>query len=259
MTNREHLRKIGSIGAISRIKKYGNPGTREGRRLGGLRSLSQHAKRQTGFKILRVFKKPKHSEKLAELLGILFGDGHLSYYQMSVTTNSETDKEHAFFVRKLIEKLFGAKVSVRKKPTKKALDIVTSSRDIVVYFEKLGMPVGNKLKNGLQVPHWILKYPSYRRGFIRGLFDTDGCLYLDSHRIKNKEYSYIGWTITSYAGTLRNNVVEILRVLGLRPTLTDSQKSVYLRRQDDIAKYFKIVGSHNLKHLNRYKKFGGVA
>lgn len=255
----EHLRRIASSGGVARVKKYGNPGTKEGRRLGGLRSLVHHAKKQSDFKTLRVFKKPKRSEDMAELLGILFGDGHLSHYQMSVTTNSETDKEHIFFVKKLIEKLLGAKVTIRKKLNQKALVAVVSSRDIVVYFKILGMPVGNKLKNGLQAPSWIFKSPSYRKGFIRGLFDTDGCLYLDSHKIKNKKYHYVGWTITSYAGTLRNDVVEILREFGLHPTSTGSQKSVYLRKQADIIRYFKIIGSHNSKHLNRYKKFGGVA
>ena len=81
---------------------------------------------------------------------ILFGDGHLSYYQASITTNSDTDKEHILFVKKLIERLFRVKVNIRKKLYKKALEAVISSRDIVAYFEKLGMPAGNKLKNGLQ-------------------------------------------------------------------------------------------------------------
>jgi intein/homing endonuclease len=257
--NIEHLRRIARSGGISRMKKYGNPGTREGRHLGGLHSVTQHAKKPNGFKTLQIFKKPKQSEDLAELLGILFGDGHLSHYQASITTNSDTDKEHILFVKKLIEKLFRVKVNIRKKLDQKALEAVISSRDIVAYFEKLGMPAGNKLKNGLQIPSWILKSPTYRKGFIRGLYDADGCLYLDSHKIKNKQYSYVGWTITSYAGTLRNDIVEILRGFGLHPTLTDSQKSVYLRKQADIRRYFKIIGSHNFKHLNRYKKFGGVA
>lgn len=256
----EHLRRIASSGGISRIKKHGNPGTRQGRRLGGLRSIAQHAQKQSDFKTLQIFKKPRRSSDLAELLGIIFGDGHLSYYQVSVTTNSETDKEHAMFVKMLIEKLFvGVKVNIRKRLNQKALDIVTSSRNIVDFLKKLGMPAGDKLRSGLQIPDWILKSRVYQKGFVRGLFDTDGCIYLDSHKIKDKKYYYIGWTITSYAAKLRNDIVGILREFNLHPTLTDSQKSVYLRKQADVVKYFKIIGSHNFKHLNRYKKFGGVA
>lgn len=104
--NIEHLRKIASSGGISRMKKYGNPGTKEGRRLGGLHSAAQHSKKPSGFKTLQILKKPKQSEDLAELLGILFGDGHLSHYQASITTNSDTDKEHILFVKKTYRETF---------------------------------------------------------------------------------------------------------------------------------------------------------
>lgn len=117
------------------------------------------------------------------------------------------------------------------------------------------MPQGNKIQNNLAVPRWIMNKNIYQKAFIRGLFDSDGCIYLDKHRIRNKLYNHLGWAVTSYAEKLRKDIVEILMNLGYSPTSRDSQKSVYLRRQKEILKYFKEIGTSNPKHLNRFRKF----
>src|SRR3989344_4843094 len=108
-----HAKKAGLKGAMARMRIYGNFGTTEGRKKGGLVSLITHRKLNTGFKILKLINPPQYSEKLAELMGILMGDGHLSKYQASITTNSETDLEHAFHVKKLIKELFDVTASVK--------------------------------------------------------------------------------------------------------------------------------------------------
>ncbi len=101
-----HIKNAARMGAYARIKLYGNAGTPEGRRKGGIISLKTHQQKKTNFQLLKPIKKPHKSEKLAELLGIFIGDGHLSEYQASVTTNSETDQEHALFTFDLIKNLF---------------------------------------------------------------------------------------------------------------------------------------------------------
>src|SRR3989344_4724606 len=93
-------------GGLARIRLHGNPGTAEGRRLGGIRSLASHRKKLDGFVLLRHVQFPRQSVALAELLGILAGDGHVGVYQVTVTTNSLTDKEHAKYVKSLLEGLF---------------------------------------------------------------------------------------------------------------------------------------------------------
>lgn len=253
MSNKMSRSEVGRLGALARIKKYGNFGTPDGRRKGGQNSFKIHTQKNTGFKLAKKHKKPANSESLAEFMGILFGDGHLSKYQVLVTTNSITDIEHAFYVKFLMKKLFNLEPSIKKKKQQNAVDIIISSVNLVKWLSLKGMPIGNKLAKGLSVPDWIRKDSNLQKDFIRGLFDTDGCVYIDKHIINGKRYEHYGWTITSYSAKLKNDILKVLKNLGFRPTLRQTQNSVYMRRGGDIKKYFKEIGTHNPKHLNRYK------
>ncbi len=257
-----YTKSAGRKGGLTRIAMYGNFGTPESRSKGGLISIQNQQKSLAvnGFSKLKSIKYPKHSEALAEFFGILFGDGHVANYQVMVTTNSETDYDHAVHCQKLFKDLFGLSAYIRKKKDQNAVNIVASSRALVEYFHKNGMPNGNKIKNKIKAPNWIMANQRYRKAFVRGLFDTDGCVYLDKHHIKDKDYYHVGWTFTNFADNLIADVLAILKGLGFTPTHRDSQPRVYLRRQKEIARYFSEIGTSNPKHRSRYEKYiaGGV-
>lgn len=242
------------LGGLARIKKYGNPGTFEGRVKGGRKSVKMQRTNPSNFIVEKKFKKPAESALLAEFMGMMQGDGHLSKYQASITTGTEKDMEHAIYMQSVAQKLFGIKVHLRFKRGCKAVEIVMSSVDLVQWLQMKGMPLGNKMKGGLCIPSWIHRKSDFQKNYIRGLFDTDGCVYIDSHLIAGKKYHNLGWTITSYSAKLRCELVLLLQNLGFRPTLHVSQVSVYMRRKGDIDKYFKEIGSSNPKHLQRYSR-----
>ncbi len=251
-----HINDAARKGAYRRAELYGNFGTAEGRRLGGIRSMATHIKnKNSSFRVLKFIKKPKHSLLLAEFIGIVFGDGHLSEYQTSITTNSKTDKEHAIFIQKLIQRLFAVSATVKEKTNENTVSIVASSRTLVKFLHSLGMPIGNKLENHITIPKWIIKNSIFQKSFLRGLFDTDGCIYLDKHKTKKKTYYHMGWTITSYAGTLRQGIVQSLHNFDFSPTHQPTQTSIFLRKQSEIHRYFKEIGTSNPKHFKRYKEF----
>lgn len=254
-----HIAHASRKGAKRRMELYGNLGTPEGRKKGGIASLKTHNKINTGFVTLKEINIPQRNALLAEFLGILIGDGHLSKYQVEITTNSLTDLQHAKFIKKVLYDLFQVKSKITLRKNENSVSIVASSKKLVEVLNYYGMPMGNKIKKGLKVPPWISKKSQFKKHFIRGLFDTDGSVYVDRHTRKNKTYVHAGWTITSYADKLRQDIVHILEELGFSPTCRESQKSVYIRRQDDIRRYFKDIGSSNPKHIKRYREFvGGV-
>lgn len=213
-----HIKDASRKGAYKRMEIYGNFGTPEGRKKGGLNSLKIHNKNKDGFKVLKPIRTVRKSRRLAELMGILIGDGHLSKYQVSITTNSVTDKEHALFTKNLVKELFNVTPTIKNRRDENTLTLVISSKKLVQFLNKLGMPIGNKIKNDLSIPRWIFKNPSYKKFFLRGLFDTDGCIYIDIHKNGNRKYKNIGWTITSYADKLLSGVIKILRGFGYTPT-----------------------------------------
>ncbi|MCX6720049.1 MAG: hypothetical protein NTV36_02990 [Candidatus Staskawiczbacteria bacterium] len=198
---------------------------------------------------------PKFSKDLAEFTGIMLGDGGISANQVKITTNMIDDAQYAIFIKNLIKKLFDLKPSVcpRKKDVS-ALDIIISRIKLVEFCnQKLGLHIGNKLKQGLDIPAWIRKNSEFEKACVRGLIDTDGCVFDECHDIKGKKYNYKRLNFTSASPELIKSVFEILEKNGLSPKIKNSRQ-VNIENKENIKKYFKIVGTSNPKHLNRYKK-----
>ena len=257
------LRTIGRKGGLARAVKHGNPGTPEGRRKGGLNSIRTHTKNKTGFKILKSITIPGHSTRLAELIGVLMGDGHVGLYQATVTTNSETDYQHALYIKTLVEDLFKIEVGLKKRHDKKVCTVVISSKAVCHFLVKQGIPQGNKITLGLRIPSWIKKRSTYRNALVRGLFDTDGCVYLDIHHAGQKVYKNLGMAFANQSLPLLSFFKETLEHVGLHPT-QKTEFRVFLRRKEDIQRYFDLVGSSNEKHHNKVRQYflakkGGVA
>src|SRR3989344_38781 len=241
---------MSKAGGIARIRLHGNPGTPEGRRLGGIRSLKTHQARKTGFRLLRRIKFPSSSAQLAELLGILAGDGHIGEYQTTITTNSITDIQHAHYTQKLLEELFRVPVSLTFRKGKKACVVVVSSKEITRFLVTKGMKIGHKIRGGLRMPAWIRSRKKYRMAFVRGLFDTDGCVYVDTHHIKGKGYRNMGMAFTNRSLPLLIDFKEALESYGLHPT-QKTKYTLFLRRKEDIRRYFGVIGSSNPKHAEK--------
>ena len=248
------LRSIGRKGGLARTALYGNPGTPEGRRRGGLNSIRAHTKNKTGFKVLKSVTIPGHSIRLAELLGILMGDGHVGLYQTSVVTNSDTDYQHALFIKELIEDLFKIQVHIGNRRDKKACEVVVSSKTVSHFLVGQGIPQGNKITLGVRIPNWILKKSIYRKAFIRGLFDTDGCVYIDTHHYRKKVYENLGMAFANQSVPLLSFFKETLEFFGLHPT-QKTKFRVFLRRKEEIRRYFDLVGSSNEKHLKKVRQY----
>lgn len=259
MTIRNTLRKLtkseaARIGGLARQKMHGDLGTPEGRAKGGRNSQLTHRRLRTGFKQLRKVRFPKASDLLAEFIGIVMGDGHVGRYQVSICTNSITDSEHATHTYKLAKKLFDVPVTISKKKESNALSITISSKEVSRFLQQQGIPEGNKIEKGITIPTWVSRDRNYSHCLVRGLFDADGCVFVDTHRIRGKIYKNLGIAFANQELALLKFFYKNLCAIGLSPTQT-SRFRVFLRRKRDIEKYFEIVGTSNSKHLSRYREF----
>ncbi len=247
---------MGRKGGLGRVRLHGNPGTPEGRRLGGVHSVAAQQKKPkpNGFIVLRPIPFPRESALLAELLGIIAGDGHIDVYQTSVSTNSETDLEHAHHIKALFERLFPIRASLSFRSSCKACVVVVNSKNVGEILVKKGMVRGHKIKGGVCMPSWVLARKKYRLAFTRGVFDTDGCVYVDRHIIKARLYENIGIAFTNRSLPLLLDFKDTLESLGFHPT-QKTKYTVFLRREAEIQSYFKVVGSSNPKHTRRAEQY----
>lgn len=197
--------------------------------------------------------KPKKSQDLAELVGIILGDGGISARQLTITLHRYDDKEYGLFVIKLIKKLFGVTPAVYKNTNGLANNIVVSRTELINYCVKnLGLKIGNKVKQQVDIPKWIKNNKKFRIACVRGLVDTDGSIYNHRYSVRGKKYSYKKISFTSLSKRLARSVYGILKENGLNPGAYRN-KDVRLESRDDVNMYFKVFNSHNPKHLNRYQ------
>lgn len=249
-----YISEAAKKGGIRHFELYGSPGTLEGRRKGGINSLKTHQRYNTGFKLIKKIRSPEKTSRLAEILGALMGDGSLSIWQARITLNLQTDRKYGDYLTSLFEDLFNVKASKYERLNYSVLEIIASSKKLIAFLKRKGLPVGNKLKQQLDIPRWIYKHKDWQRACLRGLFDTDGCTYIDRHKYKNFIYNHICIAYTSYSMNLIQSIYDILKGLGYSPTIS-SKRNVLLRKENEVFKFFQEFKPSNDRHHNKLKEF----
>lgn len=199
---------------------------------------------------------PIYSESLAEFFGIMMGDGGINNpWQANITVNSVADALYSKYISALCKKLFGTEPTLRKRKGRNTLVISLASTSIVDFLVLNGLPRGNKLQNGLSIPEWILKKSSYRKACVRGLMDTDGCIFVHTHRVNGKLYRNLGMTFTSYSSELIFQVADIFEECEIMPHITKRGQDIYVYQAALVAKYLEVFGTSNNRIQSVYEKW----
>ncbi len=199
----------------------------------------------------------KNKKELAELVGIILGDGSLyvnrkhQVYQFVITGHIKNDRQYLEkFVLPLLERNFGKKFKIKFSRKSSAIRIRAQGRQIIEDISNLGIPIGNKLKNNVKIPSWIFSSKSLIKSCIRGLVDTDGFV----APITGRNYSYV-W-FSSQIPALQESFSKSMEILGIRTSKwghrVNSAPQIYIGSKQMIEKYFNEVGFNNSYHKNRF-------
>jgi len=206
---------------------------------------------------LKKIIKPKKSQRLAELIGIILGDGNLHSYKKGKKVGSYMlriagDKNNDFnyltkYVSGLIEDLFGIKPKIEMRKTNEML-IIVHSKEVVEFLIKMGLKSGDKIKNMVTIPSWIFSNDEYLKVCVRGLIDTDGCVYaLKPHYPNLYQISF-----KNYNSALLKDTRKAFIQLGYPISNISKKIQIYLSQQKYISKFYKEIGFSNRKHIKRY-------
>ena len=244
------------LGGLRRCKLHGNPGTPDGRSKGGRTAVKFFKEnpdfaKSVGFVIRKEITYPRRSANLAELFGVILGDGGIrNAHQLTISFNYKTDYEYALHVGSIFKKLFAVDYGISKRKAGNGADIVLGSSNLVDFLLKEGIVKGNKVKNQVAVPRWICQKFEFSVACLRGLMDTDGGLYLHHYKANGKSYEYPKLCFTNHSKPLLKFVYDCLRRLGYRVYTSDTHVSVY--SVTHVREYFQSIGSSNPKHLDRF-------
>lgn len=195
-----------------------------------------------------------YSEKLAEIIGIILGDGNVwvkkHNYSLTIAGDKNKDKNYLInYVKPLLEEIFKQKIFIKYSKSNNTLYLTKGSKDIVYTLSYFGISSGNKQKNNVKIPEWILKNKRYTRSCIRGLIDTDGSVC----PITGRNYSYI-W-FTSNIENLRKTFDIAMKNLGIKTSKWNTRKNrspeLFIGGKDQINKYLKEISFKNQKHLSK--------
>jgi intein/homing endonuclease len=208
-------------------------------------NIKTNPSKKLGFRNKRndIIIPKNYSENLAEVFGILLGDGHISKSQVLITLGSK-EESYGKYVQKLFGKVFKCRVnqSIRNGGY---LDMYIGSVELAGWFIKNGM-VHHKVKSQVNCPLWIRENEKYIKRFLRGFFDTDGTVY------KLRFGAQIAFTNASLP--LLQSTRNMLLYLKYSPSLISSQK-VYLTRRENLDRFFKEINPKNQKHIERFNTF----
>ena len=255
--------KGSSIGGIAVYKKYGHiGGDSEYRRKKWYQWWEKEGKfrKHPIIKVCLPINIPKKSSRLAEFIGIILGDGGVSRRQVTITVHRQDDRDFAVYIKDLIRILF--KVEPSSCERESVVHIFISRTKLVQFLIGMGLCIGSKVRHQVDVPNWIKSSEKYTKACLRGLFDTDGCFYVDRHLYKDKIYLNCAMNFTNRSLPILYFFKRYLKKHGFRPT-QKTKFSIFLRREDKIINYFQTIGSSNPKHLEKFKQYfknkhGGV-
>lgn len=252
-----YIAKASSLGGKKRFELYGPPGNVETRKEAGRisqlkRKLDPKKYLELGCIVVKPSPDLKPSEDLAELVGVILGDGGITNGQIKITLNRLVDFEYSKYVSELIRKLLQESPAIYEREN--VLNLCVSGVLIVKAFLDLGLKTGNKVKNQVGIPKWILDNPDFAKKAVRGLFDTDGCIYLHNHIVKGKSYVNGGVTLTNHSRPIITQVVKVLNGLGINAKVSMGTK-VYIYDFDHIKRYMEFIDTSNPKHLLKFEKY----
>ncbi len=132
--------------------------------------------------------------QLAEMIGVLAGDGHVSlkHYYIEIAFHLFDDAQYAEYVQSLFLEVFNLSFFQHERPKINTLSLKKRSRSVVQYITSLGFSKNNCI---ITIPSFIEESRECTRAFVRGLFDTNGCIAMRKNHGKYGLYPIVSITL----------------------------------------------------------------
>lgn len=198
----------------------------------------------------------KITPELAEEIGMHYGDGFLSASKFDYRLKGNLKDEVPYYknyVAPLFKKLYN--IDLDLKPYQTTYGFELYSRALWEFKAKtLGIKPGNK--QYIEFPNCLrVNDIEILTAFLRGLFDTDGCVYFKTNYGYKKYYPSIKLELFS-----KNIIIEVEKILGMlglnpRTFFKGNKGTVYLNGIGSLLRYEKLIGWSSPKNLNKVKEW----
>ena len=171
-------------------------------------------------------------------------------------------------ITSLFKQVFGLSLKTRFLDKRKTYGFQISSKQLVTYLiEYVGLPESPKYEH-MRIPSPFKKDEILLAAFVRGVFDTDGCISFKRRHKENPYYPVL--SIRSKSASFIRELQGALRTLGLEaPSVLDYKlkddrmengfcltSSLALSGHANLAAWLSIIGSWHPKHGEKILTYG---
>ena len=190
-----------------------------------------------------------NSEKFAEFIGILLGDGCIYSNKQSVCIAGDKLLDRDYFenhLNKLIFDLFSVRQHNYFCKKNRGMHCVINSKSLVNFLCPNFFVAGNKIKAGAQIPSYFFSNKLLLKSCLKGLFDTDGSVCPHPN-------SKVMLIITIKNPALMKSALTAFDELNF--PAKQSKGDIYFYGAKKVKAFFDIINSSNPKHLIKWNIF----
>ncbi len=170
---------------------------------------------------------------LAELMGVVLGDGHIWKYPRTEELSIFSNANNSGFVERysnLVYKVFNKNPTVKKHSGENCIRIRIYEKNIS---KRLGVPVSPRKDKKIIVPNWILKDNRYIFRYLRGLYEAEG-----SYSVHKETYTY-KFLFSNKNESMLENVYFLLNKIGFHPHLGTDK--IQISRKDEVVSLMELI------------------
>lgn len=176
----------------------------------------------------------KQNGDLAELIGVILGDGHIGEFPRTESLIISSNANNPGFVERyagLLNKLFDAKPTISHSSNSGGCIRIRIYQNKIS--ERLNISAGNRKKQNIKIPLWILQNKEYLVKYLRGLYEAEG-----SFCIHKPTYTY-KLLFSNRNKSLLKNVYRALKILGFHPHR--SPDKIQVSRKEEVYKLKDLI------------------
>jgi len=204
--------------------------------------------------------------KIAEMCGILLGDGSIGKYQLSSDsrsmeqkvvkfTLSSEEEQYANYIESLFLEITGYKLNKYKRNNEKTQELRIFREDVFEFFTKeIGMVLAPKWDRA-KIPEIYMK-KELENFVLRGYFDTDGSIVLTD----NNGTLYPRIEMKICPSPMQEQFKQILENVGFNFGWYEIGKGkirAQLNGKEQLKLWLEDVGMSNKKHWRKVEKLAG--
>lgn len=198
------------------------------------------------------------NSEICEFIGAFIGEGYLGKYRngytVGISGNQELDEDYLKnYLLPLIKKNFPfTKPKLYYRTDENTLMLKMYSKQLYYFFRNLGFTDGKKAHR-VSIPQVILDNKVFMRATVRGIFDTDGCVFFDKRKVYTRPYPRITLQVASVP-----LITQLAHFLSPQFTLYVDQSNrdgkrntleIYGHKQ--LETFLKQIGFSNKRHLGK--------